>query len=118
MHELRERRAAGFNPFSRADLAAFEAAAPTNIVRAIVGRDSHAPTGPSSAGVSGQVGRVSANPGIPGSNTSGWLRETPITPPPGIHHIDRLMLHDDIEFRRQRIAEAQALKAATEDKPE
>ena len=82
----------------------------------IVGRDSHAPTGPSSAGTSGQVGRVSANPGIPGSNTSGWLRETPISPPPGIHHIDRMMAHEDIEFRRQRIAEAQALKAATEEK--
>jgi hypothetical protein len=27
------------------------------------------------------------------------------------------MAHEDIEFRRQRIAEAQALKAATEDKP-
>jgi hypothetical protein len=60
MHELRERRAASFNPFSRDQLEEMERAAPTHVVRAIVGRDSHAPTGrpgtiPSSQTISGNV---------------------------------------------------------------
>lgn len=117
MHNLRERRAASFNPFSRDQLEEMERAAPTHVVRAIVGRDSHAPAGPSSAGTSGQVGRVSANPGIPGSNTGGWAREIPLGPPPGIRWVDAQLDAQDLKDRRELIeqkAKEQALLKAAE----
>jgi hypothetical protein len=114
-HKIAEARAS-ITGLSRADLAEFERACPTSTMRSIV-HDNRGPSGPSSQGVipsSQQMSNVRTGGGPRGT---GWQREVPIGPPPGIHHIDRLMLHDDIEFRRQRIAEAQALKAATEDKP-
>jgi hypothetical protein len=120
MHQLRERRAAACLPFSRADLAAMEAACPDHVAKAIAMRDNRAPQGPSSAGTSGQLTRVSTSPGIIGSNT-GWAREIPLSPPPGVAQADRLMAAEDLEWRRQRVkeqAELRALMTAPEEKAE
>ena len=90
MHALAERRASS-SGFSRADLEAFEQACPTSTIRAIACRDNRAPTGPSGqAGASGQVTKVSSNPGLPGSNTSGWVNARPLGPPPGVGYVDML----------------------------
>ena len=110
-HKNAEARASGFNPFSRADLEEMERAAPTHVVRAIVGRDSHAPMGPSSAGTSGQTTRVSTSPGIIGSNT-GWAREIPLSPPPGIGYVDALLEVDSARKRGELMVEEAKLKAA------
>ncbi len=119
MHQMRERRASSHMPFSRSDLDAMRAAAPDDVVRNIAMRDNRAPTGPSSAGTSGQTMRVSTSPGIIGSNT-GWAREIPLSPPPGVAQADRLMAHEELEWRRQRVKEQAELKAllkAPEEKP-
>jgi hypothetical protein len=116
MCELAERRMSLASPFSRADLAAFDAAAPTSVVKDIALRDARAPTGrpgmiPSSQTVSGNVSG-------PPVATSGWRNASTLTPPPGVAQADRLMAAEDREFRRQRIieeAERRALMKATEE---
>jgi hypothetical protein len=90
-------------------------AAPDNVLRDIV-RDNRAPQGPSSAGASGQLTKTSSNPGIPGSNTSGWLRETPLSNPPGINYVDMLCEVDAAKQRGERMVEEARRKAAEESK--
>ena len=97
MREMAERRASAY-PFSRKQLAVFAEAADDATCRGIV-RDNRAPMGPSSAGTSGTVSKVSSNPGLPGSNTSGWRESTPLGPQPGINHVDRLMDEQDRKDR-------------------
>jgi hypothetical protein len=101
VHQMREGRMALASNFHADDLRAMEAAAPTLIVKGIALRDARAPTGPSSAGTSGQVSRVSSNPGLPGSNTSGWVDPRPLGPPPGIHHVDAQMIADEVRQRAE-----------------
>ena len=84
MHQMRERRMNFASNFHPDDLRAMEAAAPTSVVKEIALRDARAPTSPSSAGTSGQVTRVSSNPGILGSNTTGWVEPRPLSNPPGV----------------------------------
>jgi hypothetical protein len=78
MHQLSEERALreATSSFSRAELSAFQAAAPDNVCRDIAMRDARAPTGPSSAGTSGQVTKTSTNVGLVG--TTGWQTPRPI----------------------------------------
>jgi hypothetical protein len=74
-------------------------AVPDHVVKDIVSRGTI--PGPSGAGASGTITRVSSNPGIPGSNT-GWAREIPIGPPPGIRMVDALCIADDVRQRIKR----------------
>jgi hypothetical protein len=115
MHELAERRAAAHLPFSRADLDAMRAAAPDDVVRNIAMRDNRAPTGPSSAGASGQTTRVSTSPGIPGS---GWRNSPPLGPVAGLRYVDAQLDAQDQKDRRELIerkAKEQALLKAAEE---
>jgi hypothetical protein len=60
-----------------------------------------------------------SNVRVGGGNTSGWAREIPLGPQPGIGYIDRMMMAEDLEFRRQRIQEAaqqQAMQKLAEPK--
>jgi hypothetical protein len=75
MHQAREARMSQASAFSREDLRAFEAACSTADLRDIVQHGTI--PGPSGAGASGQITKVSNSPGLPGSNTGGWARETP-----------------------------------------
>jgi hypothetical protein len=101
-HQAAEARMSRASAFSRADLAAMDAACPADTIRDLV---SHSTIpGPSTAGGGGQVSKVSSNPGIPGSNT-GWRDATPLGPPPGINHVDRLLDHADAQDRAERIAQ-------------
>lgn len=79
MHQNAEQRALrdAKSGYSRAELAAMRAAAPDDVCRDIAMRDARAPTGPSSAGTSGQVTKVSSNAGLVGSN-SGWQTPRPV----------------------------------------
>jgi hypothetical protein len=99
VHQMNERRMNHASNFHPDDLRAMEAACPTSAVKDIVAHG-HVPGPSGMAGASGQVTRVSSNPGIAGSNT------TPLGPPPGINHVDRLM---DEQDRRDRAELARKL---------
>jgi hypothetical protein len=94
----------------------FAAAVPTNVVRDIVGDNRGAPTGPASPGPASAT-PTSSNPGIPGSNTSGWLRETPLSNPPGTNYVDMLCRVDAEKQRGERMI-AEARRKAAGEKPE
>ena len=116
MHKLREARMSHASHFHPADLVAMEAACPTGTIRAIAMRDNRAPATPSSAIPGGQqLGRVSTAPGIPGSNMSGWAREIPLTPPPGIGLVDRLLEVDAAKQRGERMVQEARMKAAEKE---
>ena len=110
MHQLRERRASAHLPFSRSDLAAMEFACPDHVAKAIAMRDNRAPQGPSSAGTSGQTMRVSTSPGIIGSNT-GWSREIPLGPPPGLRYVDAQLDAQDRRDLDEKIMQEALMKA-------
>ena len=101
MHALAEKRMSMATPPS---VVRDWAVIPEHIVKGIR-EDRHAPTGPSSAGASGQVTKVSRDPGLPGS---GWSAPTPLSNPPGVAQADRLM---DAQDRRDRIELAQRIAA-------
>jgi hypothetical protein len=102
VHKMREAHMAHASNFSNEDLRAMEAACSTRDIQDIV-KHGTIPS-PSGAGVSGQITKISSNPGIPGSNT-GWRDAIPLGPQPHIQHVDRLMAAEDMEFRRQRMLE-------------
>jgi hypothetical protein len=117
MHQAAENRMTHASAFSAADLAAMDAAVPADMCRDLVRHG--VVQGPSAAGSSGTITKVSSNAGLPGSNT-GWRTAPSITPPVGINHIDRMMAAEDLEFRRQRLqeeAQRQAMMKAAEVKP-
>jgi hypothetical protein len=115
MHQARGAHMAHASAFSREDLAAMEAATPTQTVREIAMRDNRAPLGPSVQGVipsSQPLSNIRT-----GGGGTGWLPERPLGPQPGINHIDRLLDHADMQDRHERMMEAARqqvlLKAAT-----
>ena len=90
-----------------------ERACPTSMMRDIALRDNRAPQGPSSAGIvptSQQVSnvRVGGAPNVPGGGT-GWMREVPLRPPPGVAQADRLMDEADRRDRAELVQRAEAL---------
>jgi hypothetical protein len=99
MHQLAERRMARASVFSSEDLAAMEAACPTDVCQDIVARG--AVRGPSGHGVGSTV---SAPSGVY-PNMSGWRDATPIGPPPGVAQADRLMDAQDARDRHDLIVE-------------
>jgi hypothetical protein len=116
MHQLSEGRMSRASAFSKEDLAAMEAATPTSMVRDIAMRDNRAPSGPSAQGVIPSSQPLSAVR-VGGSGTSGWAREIPLSNPPGVNILDRIMDHQDAVDRHERmVAEARRqalLKAAS-----
>ena len=114
MHQLSEERALrqAKSMFSRAELAAFQAAAPDDVCREIAMRDCRAPTSPSQAGASGRVERVSTNAGLIGSNTTGWRDAKPLGPAPHIQHVDRLMDEQDRRDKAELIQQEEARRRA------
>jgi hypothetical protein len=112
--EIADRRdlAGAKSMYSRAELAAFQAAAPDDVCREIALRDCRAPTSPSQAGASGRVERVSTNAGIVGSNTSGWRDAKALGPQPHISHVDRLMDEQDRRDKADLIRAEEARRRA------
>ena len=94
VHQLSEKRMALATPPS---VVRDWAVIPDHIVKGIR-EDRHAPTGPSSAGASGQVTRVSSDPGIPGS---GWSEPTPLSNPPGTNWVDAIAIADEVRQRAE-----------------
>lgn len=101
IHQLSERRTSQFNPFTREQLAAMQAACPDP--QAIVRDHRGAPTGPARV-IPNSPQPTNAVRSVPGDGT-GWFRETPIGPPPGVAQADRLMDAQDRRDRRDRLAE-------------
>ena len=98
MHQMREGRMSLATPPSVVrDFAVLDDAT----VKGIALRDAYAPTGPSR-----QVSNVRGAGGVPGGG-SGWAREIPLSPPPGIHLVDAQLIADDV---RQRAELARKLK--------
>jgi hypothetical protein len=79
MREIAEQRASqgALSHYTHGQLRAMRAAAPDDVCKDIALRDCRAPTGPSSAGTSGQITKTSSNAGLIGSN-SGWRNPVPI----------------------------------------
>jgi hypothetical protein len=102
MHQMAEARMAHAAPFTRADLAAFEAAAPRSVCQDIAARGGI--PGPSTAGAGGTISAVRGPSGVY-PNTGGWRPETPFGPQPGINHVDRLVDAQDAKDRAELIAE-------------
>jgi hypothetical protein len=109
MHEAAERRMSRAGNFSREDLAAMEAACPTDAVKDIVARGGI--RGPSGHGAGGTVSSVHGPSGVY-PNTSGWREATPIGPPHGIELVDRLMDAQDRRDRHELILEEAKRRAA------
>ena len=89
-------------------------AVPDDVVRGIV-RDNRAPTGPSSQGVvptSQQISNVRGPKAVGGG--TGWMRETPLTNPPGVAQADRLMDAQDRADRHELIQREDARRRAEE----
>jgi hypothetical protein len=107
MHEAAERRMGCASNFSPDQLAAFEAACPTDVARDIVARGGVSP--PSSHGAGNTV---SAPSGAYLPNTSGWRQATPIQSPPGVKQADLLMDAQDAKDRHDLIVEEARRTAA------
>jgi hypothetical protein len=106
LHQASERRMSLAHAFSRADLAAMRAAAPDDVCKGIVA-DGRAPLGPKSIiPTSQQLPRGGGSAGPAGGGT-GWMRETPIAPPPGIRYVDAQL---DAQDRKDR-ADAERAEA-------
>ncbi len=88
-----------------------ERACPTSAIRNIALRDSRAPTGPSSQGIIPSSQQLSNVRGVAGGG-SGWMRETPIGPPPGVAVADRLMDAADRADRAELIRREEAIRRA------
>jgi hypothetical protein len=109
MHQMREARMSLATPPSVVrDMAVLDDA----LVKGIALRDARAPTGPSSQGAipsSQQVSNVrGAN--VAGSGT-GWSREIPLGPPPGVVQADRLMDAADARDRAELVEREAKFKA-------
>jgi hypothetical protein len=106
-HQNAERRAAAAPPFSRADLEAFEAAAPTSVVRDIAMRDARGPLTPCSPGA---VPPSTTN--VRGPVGTGWREATKLGPVPGIALVDRLLELDSARQRGEAMVSEARRKAA------
>jgi hypothetical protein len=96
------------NPIDRVSMPAsamrdMAAAIPDHVVRDIALRDCRAPTGPSSQGAIPSSQQVTSVRG------TGWARERPIAPPPGIRYVDAQIDVQDMRDRKELIEKEQAL---------
>ena len=83
-------------------------------------RDNRGPTGPTGAiPRSQQAGSGGGSANVPGSGT-GWAREIPIGPPPGLRYVDAQLDAQDAKDRQELIekkAREQAMQKLAEGKP-
>jgi hypothetical protein len=96
MHEMAERRAGRMYTPSAEEMAAFERACPTSVMRNIV-HDNRAPSG--RPGVIPGAQQAANVRGIGGG--TGWREASPLANPPGTAIADKLM---DEQDRRDRVA--------------
>jgi hypothetical protein len=82
---------------------------PTDLIRDIVRDHQNEPRGPSQAGATGQVTKVSSNAGLPGSNT-GWREPAPLGPQPGINYVDAQLDAQDRKDRAERVRQEEAIR--------
>jgi hypothetical protein len=75
------------------------AAVPDHVIRDIV-RDNRAPTGPTGAIPTSQQSSGGGSANVPGSGT-GWAREIPIGPPPGLRYVDAQLDAQDARDRAE-----------------
>jgi hypothetical protein len=116
MHQARERAANSFQ-FSPAVLKEMNAACGTADLRDLV-HASHAPRGPSQAGVPSSSTITGVHPGG-GARGTGWVDAAPLGPPPGLRYVDAQLDAQDNRDHAQRIAEearTQAVRKAMEPK--
>jgi hypothetical protein len=113
MHAAREARmtAAAQTFFTRDQLKAFEEACPTSVVKDIVAKG--IPRPPCGAGSGGQIASVHRNAGLPGTVNNGWVNAAPLTPPPGIQHVDRVAAGFDRQDRTELAKKVAEQKLAT-----
>jgi hypothetical protein len=92
-------------------------AVPDHVLRDIAMRDNRAPTGrPGMIPSSHQQSTGGGPANVPGSGT-GWAREVPIGPPPGIRYVDAQLDAQDAKDRAEREAQFKAVAKLTEQKP-
>ena len=100
-------------------LAAMVNAEPRGFMAGVV-RDNRGPTGPTGAiPRSQQAGSGGGSANVPGSGT-GWAREIPIGPPPGLRYVDAQLDAQDAKDRQELIekkAREQAMQKLAEGKP-
>jgi hypothetical protein len=82
-------------------LAAMVTAVPDHMMREIALRDARAPTGRPGM-IPSQPSDVRPPGNVPGSGT-GWAREIPLSPPPGVKDADRLMDAQDAKDRAELV---------------
>jgi hypothetical protein len=111
IHAAAEARMSRASAFSNEDLRAMEAAAPASVVKDLVAHGTI--QGPSGAGASGLITNVSVNPGLPGTNTGGWVREAPLSNSAGVKILDRMMEQEDAKARHERMVEEARRLAGT-----
>jgi hypothetical protein len=90
-------------------LAEMVRAVPDRMLRDIV-HDNRAPTGRPGMIPSSQQPTGVRGTNVAGSGT-GWARETPLGPPPGVNYADRLMDHQDAKDRAELIEREAKFKA-------
>jgi hypothetical protein len=103
VHRMRERQANSWMPPSA--IQEMIAAEPRGFMRDVALRDARAPNSPSTIPRTEHPSNRSSN--VAGSGT-GWAREIPLSPPPGVAQADKLM---DAQDRRDRAELAQRLGA-------
>jgi hypothetical protein len=106
MHAAAEARMNHAAHFTREELAAMERACPTAAIQDEVRHGGLRP--PSGHGASGTITAVRGPSGVyPSAQpTTGWVRENPIGPPPGVRYADKIM---DAADRTDRVELAQRL---------
>jgi hypothetical protein len=91
MHQLRERNASRVPGWLQRECAGGVTDADARDIAAA----RHAPQTPSIAGIPSSQPLTGVRPG----GGSGWTREVPLSPPPGIHMVDALCIADDVKQR-------------------
>jgi hypothetical protein len=95
-------------------LRAMVAAVPDHMLRDIVRDHRGAPTGTTTMNPAlGQQASNVRGGGVPGGGT-GWAREIPLGPPPGIQYVDQQLDHQDAVDKAERIRQDAQLKAMDE----
>jgi hypothetical protein len=92
----------------RSTMLEMAAAVPDHVLRDIAMRDNRAPTGRPGMIPNSQQSTGGGPANVPGSGT-GWAREVPIGPPPGIRYVDAQLDAQDAKDRAEREAQFKKL---------
>jgi hypothetical protein len=97
VHQMRERQASTWMPPSAVQ--EMVAAEPKGFMQGVV-HDNRAPNSPSTLPRTEGV-----RPGNVAGSGTGWAREIPLSPPPGVAQADKLMDVQDAKDRHERVVE-------------